>query len=331
MKNQMAERRNILGGAIASRLNSPQFQKNYSFPFFTAQNPLTTKSIKAFSIAEAMITLTIVAVIAAQVAPLISKQVKINEMSDVQAKILDKKMEDIKKDVQELNKSKWSLSSTESNITRPSGNVGIGVSTNVNPTAKLHVVTPENENAWMFKVQKGTDKLPFTVDNNGIVSVRSLGDDAAITRFRFVGSDGNIRASISDTGVVRIRPTEEWITFQVYNVNNALSTNKYEYKNETGEVINTVSSNQGFTVLGHGGIRLNYEETVDATKGIDNSAAGGPVAMYVDGGRRFSINEAGQTVFNFATDDSRGSHLNSTFVVRNCDKNCGYNHYHNVH
>ena len=47
-----------------------------------------------------MITLTIVSVIAASVAPMISKQVKINEMGDVQANILNQKIID-------LSKTKW--------------------------------------------------------------------------------------------------------------------------------------------------------------------------------------------------------------------------------
>jgi len=295
-------------GAFSSRL-TPLFNEN-----------LCSKNGKAaFSIAEAMIVFTIVSVALASAAPMISKQMRHNDLSDVMSSVLSQKIESLK---QEFNKSKWHLSPNESNITRPSGNVGVGVSTNVNPTAKLHVVTPSNENSWMFKVQKGTDMLPFSVDNNGIVSVRSLGDDAT-TRFRFVDKDGNIKTSITNAGVVRIRPTEEWTTFQVQNVNNAPSSDKYEYINAAGEVINTVYSNQGFVVLGHGGIRLNYEETTDSSRGIDNSAAGGPVAMYVDGGNRFSIQEAGQAVFSFATDDARGSHITSTFVVRNCDKNCG--------
>ena len=327
MENKMIKSHNILRKeAFASRLNSPQFQKNYSIPFFTAQNSLTTKSRKAFSIAEAMITMTIVAVIAATIAPLVSKQVKINEMSDVQAKILDKKIEDIKDDVQELNKSKWSLSSTESNITRPSGNVGIGVSTNVNPSAKLHVVTPENENSWMFKIQKGADKLPFSVDNNGIVSVRSL-DDSVNTKFNFEDNEGTIRTSISNDGVTIIKPKNAWSVFRIYNVNlnDASTEKKYEYKDAAGEITNTVYSNQGFIVLGHGGIRLNYEEIKNSE--FDNTNAGGPVGVFVDGGHRFNINEAGQAVFSFATDDPRGAGNGSAFVVRTCKENCGPDSY----
>ena len=77
-----------------------------------------------------MITLTIVSVIAASVAPMISKQVKINEMGDVQANILNQKIID-------LSKTKWFYTPDKKSITRPDGNVGIGVSEGTNPEAKL--------------------------------------------------------------------------------------------------------------------------------------------------------------------------------------------------
>ena len=52
-----------------------------------------------------MITLTIVSVIAASVAPMISKQIKINEMGDVQANILNQKIEDIKSELDTKDKT----------------------------------------------------------------------------------------------------------------------------------------------------------------------------------------------------------------------------------
>ena len=68
MKNKMAEKCNILG-AITSRLNSPLSQKR-SNSFFIKQNSLTTKSVQAFSIAEAMITLLIGTIILGFSAPI---------------------------------------------------------------------------------------------------------------------------------------------------------------------------------------------------------------------------------------------------------------------
>ena len=43
-----------------------------------------------------MIALTVMSVIAASVAPIVSKQVKINEMGDIQAQIINRKVEDVK-------------------------------------------------------------------------------------------------------------------------------------------------------------------------------------------------------------------------------------------
>lgn len=61
-----------------------------------SSQPQKKSKIKAFSIAEAMITLTIFAVIAAAGAPLVSKQIKNNEFSDVQAKLLNTKIDNNK-------------------------------------------------------------------------------------------------------------------------------------------------------------------------------------------------------------------------------------------
>jgi len=96
MENKMAEKCNILGGAFASRLNFLKFQNRYCFQFFTSQNPLTTKSIKAFSIAEAMIALLIGSLILGYSAPLITNQIKHNNMSDVQAQVLNRKIEELR-------------------------------------------------------------------------------------------------------------------------------------------------------------------------------------------------------------------------------------------
>ena len=136
------------------------------------------QSKKAFSIAEAMITLTIVSVIAASAAPMISKQVKINEMSDVQANILNQKIID-------LSKTKWQLTPDKKSITRPDDNVGIGVSAGTNPSAKLEVIgndssqhlvnlkAPSNMSRNIFNIFKGNEAV-FYVNNIGVAKAKGL-------------------------------------------------------------------------------------------------------------------------------------------------------------
>ena len=97
-----------------------------------APQGLSLTLAKAFSIAEAMIVFTIVSVAIASVAPMISKQVKYNEMSDLQAKVLNQRIEEVKK-------SAWKLTSDKKSITRPTNSVGIGVPEGSNPIAKLDV------------------------------------------------------------------------------------------------------------------------------------------------------------------------------------------------
>ena len=82
-KTQMA----VGGGQTTSSLNSPEFQKIYK---------------KGFSIAEALIALLIGSLILGMSAPLITKQLKHNDMSDVQASVLNQKVEDIKSELKTL-------------------------------------------------------------------------------------------------------------------------------------------------------------------------------------------------------------------------------------
>ena len=124
-----------------------------------------------------MITLTIVAVIAAYAAPMISKQVKINEMGDIQANILNQKMID-------LSKTKWFHTLDKKSITRPDGNVGIGISEGTNPGAKLEVKNDDsslvglkisNPNQFysnILDVNKG-NKLVFDVTGFGMTQARN--------------------------------------------------------------------------------------------------------------------------------------------------------------
>ena len=89
MQNKIAESHNILvEGAFASRLNSFQSQKR-SNSFFIKQNFFTVQSIKAFSVAEAMIVLLIGSIILGFSAPMISRQLKHNNMSDIQVQVLN--------------------------------------------------------------------------------------------------------------------------------------------------------------------------------------------------------------------------------------------------
>ena len=76
-KTQMAVRE----WQTASSLNPPKFQKY---------------SKKAFSIAEALIALLIGSLILGMSAPLITKQLKHNSFTDIQAQLLNRKVENAK-------------------------------------------------------------------------------------------------------------------------------------------------------------------------------------------------------------------------------------------
>ncbi len=75
------------------------------------------KSKRGFSVAEAMITLLIVSVALAAMAPIMTKKAQNNMGGN----------------------SKWMYTRNGNDITRASGNVGIGVPQITNPSAKLHV------------------------------------------------------------------------------------------------------------------------------------------------------------------------------------------------
>jgi len=142
-----------------------------------APQGLSLTPAKAFSIAEAMIVFTIVSVAIASVAPMISKQVKYNEMSDLQAKVLNQRIEEVKK-------SAWKLTPNKKSVTRPDDNVGIGVSAGTNPIAKLEVKNddsslvglkisnPNQFNSNILDVNKG-NKLVFDVTGFGMTQARN--------------------------------------------------------------------------------------------------------------------------------------------------------------
>ena len=68
--------------------NKNLFCEKFNKYLFFTKIPKTQKN--AFSLAEAMITLTIFAVLAASAAPLVSKQMKYNDLNDMQAKVMMK-------------------------------------------------------------------------------------------------------------------------------------------------------------------------------------------------------------------------------------------------
>ena len=276
-----------------------------------------------------MITLAIVGIAMGSMAPLISKAMK---GSGIEAA------------------SKWFFTQNAANISRPAGNVGVGVGLNINPLARLHVkgaagqdilkvqtsgggnafnvnqsgvttfsepVTVQKANATtdIFNV-KNENGTPFSVYKDGIVSVRSMNDDVH-TKFRFIDNTGTIRASIDNRGQIIIRPSHPWTVFNIKNINNDNTYVTYPGATDSTDDDTYVYNNMGFAVLGSGGVRMNYEEIAE------NENAGGPLHIYVNGGRRFSVDEAGRAVHSFATDDPNGTALVSAFLVRSCDNNCG--------
>ena len=76
----MVKTRMAVGGQAGRCLNSPEFQKIYK---------------KGFSIAEALVALLIGSLILGMSAPLITKQLKHNNFSDVQVQVLSRKLEQI--------------------------------------------------------------------------------------------------------------------------------------------------------------------------------------------------------------------------------------------
>ena len=169
------------------QLFAPQWSKNGRVSRFDAPQGLTLLEFvqqglnltpkKAFSIAEAMIVFTIVSVAIASVAPMISKQVKYNEMSDLQAKVLNQRIEEVKK-------SAWKLTADKRSITRPDDNVGIGVSDRTNPRAKLEVKNDDSSlvglklsnsnqfNSNILDVNKG-NQLVFDITGYGMTQARN--------------------------------------------------------------------------------------------------------------------------------------------------------------
>ena len=172
VKTQMA----LGGGGTKRYLKSPKSQK-------------TPK--QAFSIAEAMITFLIVSITLATAAPMISKQVKINAMSDTQARIFNDK-------IIELQRTKWFSTPDNNSITRPNGNVGIGISADTNPSAKLDVA----------------GNLKVSIADTGSISNCSYGEtDCPIS-----AKIGNVnRFAIRNTGGLFLKPKADETKLAIYD------------------------------------------------------------------------------------------------------------------
>ena len=131
------------------------------------------KRNKGFSIAEAMITLTIFAVIAASAAPLVSKQIKNNTLGDIAFSALNQKLNttnnniiDLTSDIKDLQKSRWTIATNSaSNIFRGTGNVGIGTNSPTSPldvNGQIKVDMPESD-AFNINCDNNEQTCPLRV------------------------------------------------------------------------------------------------------------------------------------------------------------------------
>ena len=290
MRNKMAKNRiAVRGGVINSCLKLSFLQKN---------NKKYKKISSGFSIAEAMIAFTIVSVVIASAAPMISKQMLHNDRSDVQASILNQKIE-------RLMSGKWTVTSDGNSVYRPSGNVGIGIS---DIGAKLHI---KGSGADILKVQNSSGNDVLKVGNDNVIS-------AGKTKI----SDGNVTIKdaknedavmLNSNGHIILRPKTVNAGFLVKNINNDSSYIQY-----TG---NKVYQENAFAVSSNGALRMNYVET--KTSDIDNTSSTGPIGIYVDGKQRFWINETGAVTISYATDETRTPSY-YPFQVRIGKQNNGY-------
>ena len=245
-----------------------------------------------------MIAFTIVSVVIASAAPMISKQMLHNDRSDVQASILNQKIE-------RLMSGKWTVTSDGNSVYRPSGNVGIGIS---DIGAKLHI---KGSGADILKVQNSSGNDVLKVGNDNVIS-------AGKTKI----SDGNVTIKdaknedavmLNSNGHIILRPKTVNAGFLVKNINNDSSYIQYT----TGH---KVYQENAFAVGSNGTLRMNYVET--KTSDVDNTSSTGPIGIYVDGKERFWMHENGAVRISYALDDSRGD-TNSAFSVRTGNQNNG--------
>ncbi len=116
---------------------------------FDSLDLIILPSKKGFSVAEAMITLLIVSVALAAMAPMMTKKMKTSTSGDC----------------------KWIYTINGTDINRRGGKVGIGLGTLANPGAKLEirgeneivvsVSAPENTNSNILEIKKGDKRLAY--------------------------------------------------------------------------------------------------------------------------------------------------------------------------
>jgi len=85
------------GGAFEGNLNRSQLQKKYKKSCSFLQNKM-----KGFSVAEATIALLIGSIVLGMAAPMITKQIKYNNMSDVQTQVLSSRIERLEEQIREF-------------------------------------------------------------------------------------------------------------------------------------------------------------------------------------------------------------------------------------
>ncbi len=113
MENKMVKTSiTVGGGAIDCLINSSEGQKisvrlkrfvqKCNVQIFAVQRQMLS-SAKAFSVAEAMIAVLIGSIVLGMSAPMISSQLKRNNMNDVQFQVLNKKIQDLQAEVRANN------------------------------------------------------------------------------------------------------------------------------------------------------------------------------------------------------------------------------------
>ena len=209
-----------------------------------APQGLSLTSKKAFSIAEAMIVFTIVSVAIASVAPMISKQVKYNEMADLQAKVLNQRIEEVKK-------SAWKLTPNKKSITRPTDSVGIGVPEGSNPIAKLDVrnwtpsllgfrlSVPENVTSSPFLVIRGVGEL-FRLAADGSIYAKhfaTVHDEA----LNIVNADGKSLIRVTKEGGLYLNEQGESPQWRIGLSSEGIFTLNGPPKNSKGQFTRAIS------------------------------------------------------------------------------------------
>ncbi len=281
-------------GAIDSSINSPLCQK---FSLKSKNNYRNSK--KAFSVAEATIALLIGSVALGMAAPMITKQIKYNNMSEVQTRVLNQRIEKAMQGV-------WNVTTDGASVYRSSGDVGVGVSST---DAKLHV---KGSGLDILKLQNSSGKDVLSVGNDNVLRIGNT--EITNKGFRLKDDTDNKVVAFDDDGDFVLSPRQPYGSFTIKNVNDDTSYIQY-----TGH---KVYQNNAFSVSANGAMRINYVET--NKKDVDNTGSTGPIGIYVDGKQRFWIDEGGTASFSYALDDARRN-KNYAFQIRIGNQNNGNN------